>query len=379
MARKGSGHKNTFLNLLDALTDIGLKLGGVIFLASLVYLMFGLFKHDGIGRLNSLPAKDRLRVVGSIAMFCQALGVAGTIVALSAAARFYAEETLGYMMSGLGVVLYFCSPWAFSNWLPQASLAGNEGVKLIASEIQFLGMMLFVPGIVLILRDLKLRLETSLAQKRIREYKSQDGAFLVGKDAERGKDEPYKPRPYAKCWQMPYCRDFVRNICPAYETHKPCWRIKRGCYCDEKTILRAMKARGKEAVDLAKDLQYRADERVKLTELTPQQKRQLCRNCVIYQLHQQQKYRLVSPLVFPITAAILWALYPTAQGIFREAVTFTDQFMNMVSFLPQEPAGTAAFHGVPDFVLWVFVVWIGLIVLTYGLRLVEYCIFKLQV
>ena len=33
MARKRSGYQNKLLNLLDALTDLGLKLGGLVFIA----------------------------------------------------------------------------------------------------------------------------------------------------------------------------------------------------------------------------------------------------------------------------------------------------------------------------------------------------------
>ena len=154
----------------------------------------------------------------------------------------------------------------------------NQALRLIFTELQLVGMMIFLPATVLILRDVWLRIADARAAKRLRDYKASGGAFLVGSEALR-EDRP-EPSFYAKCWQMPYCRDFVRSICPAYEARKPCWQLKRGCYCDEKTII-ARHEDPREGEEFAKSLQYRADNSLK-RDLIAAQQRQLCRNCVIY-------------------------------------------------------------------------------------------------
>lgn len=371
MAGKRSGKRSTFVDFLDALTDTGVKLGALAFVGSLGYLVYGLVAGSGLPKIMSLPPEDRARVLGNVAFACRVLGVSGTVLALSAAARYYAEETLGYMMSLLGVMLYFGTPWAFSSWFEQP----NPAIALVVVELRLLGMILFLPGVVLLVRDITFRVRFGAAHK---EKEKRDGAFLVGDEALR-EEEPYRPRAYAKCWQMPYCREFVRKICPAYEARKSCWRVKAGCYCDEQTILRAMKIQSKEGRMFAKDLRYRMGSTERRTKLSRAQKRALCRSCVIYQLHQQQKYKLISPLVFPATAALIWVMYPTIEAVFRKGVHLTDVFMKKVSFLPQAYDKVPSGSSVPQVVLVFFVAWLAIVAVSYGLRLVEFCIFKAQI
>jgi hypothetical protein len=96
-------------------------------------------------------------------------------------------------------------------------------------------------------------------------------------------------------------------------------------------------------------------------------------------LHQQQKYKLISPLVFPATAALIWVMYPTIEAVFRKGVHLTDVFMKKVSFLPQAYDKVPSGSSVPQVVLVFFVAWLAIVAVSYGLRLVEFCIFKAQI
>lgn len=377
MARKRSRQRSILLDIFDSLTELGLKLGALVFVVVLGYLVYGLVTKHGLAKIMLLPPEDRDRVLANVALSCKVLGITGTIVAVCAALRFYVEETLGYMMSLLGVLLYFGAPWAFSIWYSRTDLAANPAIAMIVGEIRLLGGVLFLPGVALIIYDISYRISRAIIEKP-----KVDRSFLVGKDAERVVEKAYRPRMYAKCWQMPYCRDFVRKVCPAYDRRKSCWRLRSGCYCDEKTMLRALDAQSPEGRKFAREVAYRTGGLPRKTALTAAQKRQICRNCVIYEFHQMQKYKLISPLVFPVVAVTVWMLYPTLERTFRAVVGFTDQFMKTVSFLPQAQdrvSDIPGISGVPEFVLVLFAAWLGIVALSYGLRLVEYCVFKLQI
>lgn len=374
MARKRVKRRNILLDMFDAVIELGFKLGALTFVVVLGYLIYGLVSKNGLGGMSTLPQQDRDRVVANVAFSCRILGVSGTILAISTAVRFYVEESLGYMMSLLGVLLYFGAPWAFSILFSQASLMANPAIGMIVNELRLLGVVAFLPGLILIILDIVNRIGQSFADRQ-----RKDTSFLVGKDAERIIEEKFKPRIYARCWQMPYCRDFVRKVCPAYQGRKSCWRLRSGCYCDEKTMLRALGAQSSEGKMFAKEVNYRTGGLLGSKTLTSAQKIQLCRNCVIFQYHQAQKYKLASPLVFPAAAALIWVLYPSIEMLFRSVVKFTDQFMKMVSFLPQASANAPDISQIPEFVFWMFVAWIAIVAVSYGLRFVEFCVFKMQI
>ena len=373
MARKRSRKRSTLVDFVDAVTGFGLKIGAAAFVVVLGYLIYGLVSRGGIPRLASLSEGDRIRVIRNVAAACKALSISGAVTALCAAARYYAEESLGYLMSLLGVLLYLAVPWWMSAAFSSSELKANLAIATVVSEFQLLGIIFFVIGSALIVRDVALRITLSLYE---RERKK--STFQVGEQA-AAREEPYRPRLYPKCWQMPFCRAFVRNVCPAYESRKSCWRLKAGCMCDEDIIMRALKSQSSEGRMFAKDLRYRLGQLPQKSALTAAQKRERCRNCVIFRSHQEQKYRLVSPLVFPAVGALIWALYPRIEALFRLMVRATDEFMKTVTFLPQSSERTAGAGSVPEFVLVLFVAWLAIVAVSYSLQLVEFCIFKIQI
>lgn len=374
MARKRSKKRNIFLDITDSITDLGLKLGAVTFALVLGYLLYGFVIKNGILKVGDLPVADRERVISNVAMACKILGVSGAIAVLCLAIRYYVEETLGYIMSFLGVLLYFGTPWMFSIWFPHSDIHANRVLGMVVAECRLLGVVFFAPGLILIIRDVVLRVRVAVAKPQ-----KVDSSFFVGEQAEYV-PEPYRPRLYAKCWQTPYCRAFVRGACPAYEARKSCWRKKSGCMCDPGIIERALTSQSSEGRMFMKELRYRqGDVPGKKAKLTGAQKRARCRSCVIYEFHQKQKYKLISPLVFPFVVGLVWFLYPGMKAMFREVVALTDKFVHTVTFMPQAQDKTPVGTAVPDIVLIFFVVWLAIVGISYALRFVEFCIFKIQI
>ncbi|MBI3721069.1 MAG: hypothetical protein HY248_00825 [Fimbriimonas ginsengisoli] len=80
-----------------------------------------------------------------------------------------------------------------------------------------------------------------------------------------------------KCWQLPYCRKFVRERCPIYHARRSCWRERVGCMCEEQVIRNAM-----EGKTIPKNVLAAAAFIPKNHKLTMAQKRNRCRQCVIY-------------------------------------------------------------------------------------------------
>ncbi|MGB9619862.1 MAG: hypothetical protein ACPL7K_05580, partial [Armatimonadota bacterium] len=238
----------------------------------------------------------------------------------------------------------------------------------ILESVRTAGGIALLPGLTLVVRDAILRVWTGAARRRIQVRR-------WGDEDERGtrrRGSKFLP----SCWDMEFCRDFVRKVCPAWEKRKPCWRIKIGCYCDERTILKAMKAEGKDnayAQGIIKSLEL---DRPARSHLSKKLKRERCRRCLIYANHQRQKYRLLSPMVFPAVLLLLYVYYVPISSAVGGVLEKADRFMSFLTYRPQD---AGALGGDVPVLTALALVWLTIVAISYALKVLEYLLFELQV
>jgi len=170
-----------------------------------------------------------------------------------------------------------------------------------------------------------------------------------------------------KCWQLPYCRKFVRERCPIYHARRSCWREKVGCMCEEEVIKGAMENRA-----IPKDVVAAARYIPQNNKLSMLQKMERCRQCVIYNEHQKHKYRLMLPiviLVFSGLCALLWQ--PMLAGLGGLTADAERAFKNVTM-------GASITGQIPPVLQQVILASVCLILLTYCLKLLEFFVFKLK-
>jgi hypothetical protein len=171
-----------------------------------------------------------------------------------------------------------------------------------------------------------------------------------------------------KCWQLPYCRKFVRERCPIYHARRSCWREKVGCMCEEEVIKGAMENRTipKDAVAAARYIPQN-------NKITMIQKMERCRQCVIYNEHQKHKYRLFLPLLILGFIGVCALLWPMLSGAMHGIVSDAQKGLNTVI------VGGGVSAQIPESLQAVILGSICLVVLTYLLKLLEFAIFKLKI
>lgn len=180
-----------------------------------------------------------------------------------------------------------------------------------------------------------------------------------------------------KCWQMPFCRKFVRQLCPIYHAQRTCWKERVGCMCEEEVIRRAMQ--GQIEGTISKDALAAAKFIPKNFKLTEEQKKERCRQCVIYNEHQKHKYRLLVPM----TILVFIGLYVGGRAIFLGVTTdMVNRVDRMVAnvLLQQGPSGIAekartSVIPLNELMLASFF----LLAFVYALKLVEFAVFKLKI
>jgi hypothetical protein len=171
------------------------------------------------------------------------------------------------------------------------------------------------------------------------------------------------------CWQLPYCRKFVRERCPIFHSKRTCWKERVGCMCEEEVIRNAM-----ENKPIPRDAVLAGNMIPKNHRLTPQQKFERCKTCVIYNEHQRHKYKLM----LPVTVLSFVVGYVLLHNPLVATFGFTIERINRVIHNATLSGGGSSFVAPTAFVECLMFV-CALMLLTYALKVLEFVIFKLKI
>ncbi len=354
--------------LIDQLTSLGVKFGGLAAAVSFVYLV-AIVVAGHLKVPLSPGSLEKVYLVRSVELSTRVLVISGVILVASLVIRYPQEEILGQVLSLLGGALYFGGPPALG-WFLQGKLANGSAQGLeIVTAVRTTGGVALLPGLILVVRDAILRIWTGETFRRQLDRPSNQDQQGITK---------VSPRILASCWDMQFCREFIRRVCPAFAAKRSCWRIKIGCYCDERTLLKAMTAESKDNVH-AKGIieQLGFGRQDKNDKLSSKIKRQRCKHCVIYAEHQRQKYRLLSPMVFLAVLFLVYHYYEGVSEVVGQNLAKTDRFLSFLTYQSKE-AGTGGGSDI-GVLTFLAIVWLTIIAISYSLKALEYLVFELQV
>lgn len=355
-------NRRGFWLFVEGIASYGMLIGGIIFAISAAYLLWGLL-GDSLRELNSLSETDRKRITGNVLFACGVMKTSGIVFVISTALRYYSEEVTGYSLFIVGALLYWGVPSL------SGSVSGGLSVY-VADTFMQVGLITIALCPPLVILDIVTRITDVRVPTSRDQAKGQD---LLNEATHNSIFTFY-------CWQSPYCRTHLRRHCKAFQEHAACWRTKSGCFCDEDMILRTLQ--GNVAASAASNIQANRSPFTRQREYTPAQKRERCRQCFLYADHQNKKYRLLSPLVFPVAVFAIWTYHVPAKAYLGKLIDALAVGVGNMSFIPetQNVANQwASTRSASDSVEWIFLSCLGLIMATYMLRGLEYLIFELQI
>ncbi|MEZ0327325.1 MAG: hypothetical protein ACAH95_15615 [Fimbriimonas sp.] len=343
--RFGVDLSETFENFLTGCAKLLMWLGA---LATLVAV--GLLIYTG---MNAQPEQlaDAER---NIAVFQKILniGVMGLGVGLSYI--FWGEEILSAGQLLLAGALTF-SPLYLPSVLGGDSNSPAMGPALGA--IQQGGMIYGVIAIAVAFADVAIRI-----RQRVKVgVKADQLKYGKGVQEEKEKQNVFM----GKCWQLPYCRKFVRERCPIFHAKRTCWKELVGCMCEESVIRNAMENR-----PIPKDALLAANLIPRNNKLTMVQKKERCRTCVIYNEHQRHKYKLTMPIVFGSFVLAYVVLRPPLLAATGELVLTINKIVRAGTL-----GGAGNFTPPQAFVEMLLAVFF-IIGLTYSMKTLEFLIFR---
>ena len=368
---KGSGSLK-----LDEFAQRILPFATIISGLLLLYLLWGLWSgawsHEALGNMPGAYRNQQVENVATVFRLLQLTSFVGVLSLLICAAR---SEGMGYWLFGMAAFFYGGVPWLTTQIYAQRHQSASKLGISVLTDFGLLAWLFAVPGAIWTVIDLIRRFGEASEKAAIGRATAKYGSGVEKQGTGAGR---HRQVFLGRCYEGPFCKDNIRPKCPIYLKRKgPCWWYKEGCMCEERIVLQAMittdwKQQSQEAV---KALDSRGPRKI----LTPEAKRERCRNCVIYNEHQRQKHKaLTIATLIGMPSILIWQ-FPLFQALIGSLLNVLDSMTKRFSFSP-DASGIAQLHnGAYSIIAWVFLAALGVILLSQALKVIEYFCFKLKI
>lgn len=339
----------------------------------LAYLLYGVFV--GLSGFSSWDLAKQRVMLGNIALAGKAMMIGLGVGSVCSAVLFWFDEIAGYVILIVAGVLGLGIPFAFP------MLGGEIASKGVATALAVFPPASIAPAVVggvLVLRDIFSKFNRAVQRRGADTDTSQ---LKLGASAKR-EQKPLRTSLLGKCWEGSYCRDWVRPHCPIYQRRDACWRQRRGCYCEQEIVSAAAnKSQGGVQLEMAPSSQYNyanasapGSTAAPKIFLTDKQKAERCRNCVIYNDHQSEKYRVVMPIAIVATLILCGLLSSVMKQGIQGSMTLIEQTVAKVSFSTTSES-VVTLTRPPAPVEWGLVGAFSLMIVSKVLQTLEWCIF----
>lgn len=350
-----------FVQKLVALSVTGLKLSALVFAACVGYILYAIYGGFlGEAASPEVIAKGvwNLALVGQIMAFAGALGTICLVIVS------YEEIAIAVVAGLLGVGMVLGFPLMVAGKVAPAAQSAGEMITRWAGVTG--QAMVVIVGIRIVIEIANYIREAPARRARIAEEGGLEKPKKVIKTS-----PAYR---LSRCWEMPYCHEAIRDLCPAFQKRKNCWRLKQGCNCDPHLIESLLKRGGSTDALPEQGSEYiRSDLQSGAREAGTQRTRE-CRNCPIFNEHQREKFRLLNPIIIAATIVGLVAAYPIMRVLYRQFIAFLATVARRFALSETIPVGEWIARFDSPAVWTFFYIIVGLLLLSYVLKAVEWAI-----
>ena len=349
---------DALMGFIDAVARFVMYVGFGALLVSVSLLIYTATAGSADSEQVIQQAQSNIGLFGKLALIG---GIAG---AVGATWLVWGEETLGVLQVIVGAALYFAPTFLPGMFNMQANATVESALQAIAAA----GAPIAVIGVLVIVTDLIIRMKTRV----------QEGARADQLKFGRGMKEEKDIRNVflGKCWQLPYCRKFVRERCPIYHSRRTCWKEQVGCMCEESVIQNAM-----EGKVIPSDIVAAAKFIPRNAKLTPSQKFERCKQCVIYNEHQKHKYQLALPMAALALVGLYLALRIPIRAQVNVVLEAIDSVMSKATLSASATPDSDVTSLTSGIIPYAEIIMVActLIIFAYLVRFIEYVFFKLQI
>ena len=395
---------------------LAMNIGFGVALLAVAYLLFGLFSGH-LADYATFTLADKHRIDANIHLASQALTAGLAIGSIAGAYVLWGEDFVGYGLVVGSLLIGIGIPQLYT--LIGGDKATSRGAALTLGAFPKAMIAPLVVGGLLVVRDVAYRLIRSFQQKPVKVEKMTYGTGAATES------RPVRTSLFAKCWEGPYCREFIRVHCPIYQKRQACWRQKRGCYCEEDIVSGAAAKVSGISLDMAPDPKLNfanppapvvivhdplSSPGMRLADiggsgggsgaglggfnlsgqpmqsavprkivLSMAQKKERCRNCVIYNEHQREKYKIFLPVVI-LGSIVLCAVFAVPlQHNIGTMLSSVDRLLGQISFNSGADRSATKFWQPSAGAEWVLLGALALMLVSKALQILEWAIFRLKI
>lgn len=337
---------------------IGVLISGLLlFSGSLIYIIYG-FVSGFVSNYPSFPPLAQEIILYKFSLSLQLLTIGYCLLLLAIFLRYLFSFEVAFILLLIGLFLYLAIPFILGTFFLSGGLPTIPMHRVLLTT-HTLGIISFVFSGILFLGEIFYLLRSHFATKDI-----------ITK--EKIPSTPYRRTSLLSsislpCWDTPFCREFLREFCPAWARKRSCWKVGGGCLCDEAIV-----------EQMISQTSVRQPESARLLKRTSQlmQKKHDCLKCPIYTEHQRQKYRWIS---FLIPLSIL-ALFIFGRGgihnYYLSIARFFDNLFSNLAYLPTTSGKILTTLSTPWLETTILIIF-ALFLMGLLLHLLEYFLFSL--
>lgn len=346
-----------------------LKICGVIFFLALGYTLYGIFS----GAARQLEGEAVTRVANNWRLMGQVMTFTGFFGTLALCVLTFGEIAFAVVAGIIGAGLMFGMPMLIASNIADPS--ANHAIVLNIWSKNAGMAILTVVG---------LRIAWAIVDQVI--YATTRGAKAAEDQVQPTKTKEKKKRRsgllWQACWDMPYCHEAVREICPAYKARKTCWRFGYGCNCDPSLIEQLIRTgganvgKGVSGDKVTRQQQFvRSDLQADVSAGT-RERTISCRECAIFIEHQRQKFGVLNPVFIVATIVGLVFLYKPFVKVYSSAMESLAQVAVRLTYGEMvSPEQWVMELNTPTVRIFIYII-LATFAMAYVLKFVEWAILK---
>lgn len=356
--RQGRGASTLSIDFMEkvmawAVTVLKVCIAG--FVVSTLYVLYGVYG-------GHLAQGVEPRIIENLRIMGQVMAASGALGTLCLVILTHEEVAFAVAAGMLGAGMIFGFPLMVAG---QVRGGAERAAQVITSAGTTTGQLIVViVGFRILWEIVRFISEAPSRRARIAE--------------EEGVEKPKTTiqRPWwrlSRCWEMPFCHEAIRDICPAYKQRKNCWRIGRGCNCDP-YLIESLLRRGAGTDSLPEDSSEYTRSDLSGARQAGKERTRQCRTCPIFIEHQRQKFRVLNPIVIVATLVGIVFAYPFVRRLYGAFIAFMAKLAERFAFGTQVPVD-AWIKRLDSPAVWVFFfIIVALLALSYVLKAVEWAV-----
>jgi len=330
-------------------------------------IAYGYYVWAIVGGYLARPVNVNPLILSNLAIMGRALVVASILGTITLLYLTFEEVAWAVLAGVVGAGFLFGTPLLIASY---AQGAQSESVGIVTAYTKWAGQAVLVLVVARVL--LELAMYVAAGPKERPEEKAEAEKFKrVG---------AITAKLWARCWDMPFCHDAVRDTCPAYVNRKTCWKFGYGCMCNPKLIEALIRAStGGHATTRRAEGEYLRSDLEADVALSSAQRTIPCVKCPIYVEHQRQKYKIINPIVIVLTLTGLILGYAPIMDLYRRFLQVLSSLAARFTLTDQvDPRQWFNYLDTPAVRIFFYVI-MGTIFLAYILKSVEWLVLNKKV